>query len=280
MNPSYLGVTLTPFFIDGSQGPLFCLFVPPKDPQGEVLLFLPSFGEELNRCRAMVAMQARMLAEAGVGCLLLDYYGTGDSAGDFSDTRWEQWLRDAETAYAWLIGQGYTKIGLWGLRLGAVVAAELAAAVPGRFTRLLLWQPVLEGKVLFTQFLRIRLAMLMDRGEPKETTQQMRERLQAGKPLEVAGYEISPALAAALDSKALVAIRLPAGLQVNWFELMLTDQAELSIASQKAVAAWQSQDVVVVTQFFSGPAFWQLHERELTPDLLAKTTGIFLGERV
>ncbi|MDD5271586.1 MAG: hydrolase 2, exosortase A system-associated [Methylovulum sp.] len=275
MNPSYLGVTLTPFFIQGTQGKLFCLFAPPKSPQTEVLVFLPSFGEELNRCRVMVAMQARMLAELGMGCLLLDYYGTGDSEGDFGETRWEQWSQDAQTACGWLEAQGYQKQSLWGLRLGAIVAAELAAASPGRFQRLLLWQPVLEGKTLFTQFLRIRLAMLMDRGEAKETTQQMREVLQGGQPLEVAGYEINPQLAQAIDSKTLATIKLPENLRVDWFEAVMDGQTGAGVASDKVLAHWRQQGVNPTVHTFTGAAFWQLHERELAPDLLAKTTHLF-----
>lgn len=276
MSPSYLAVQLAPFFLQGTQGKLFCLFVPPKNEQAEVLVFLPSFGEELNRCRVMVAMQARMLAELGVGCLLLDYYGTGDSEGDFGETRWEQWRQDAETACAWLSSQGYQHIGLWGLRLGAILAAEMAEENPDRYTRLLLWQPVLEGKVLLNQFFRIRLAMLMDRGGARETTQQMREQLQQGQNLEVAGYEINPQLALAIDSKSLMDIgRLPETLKVDWFEALMDGQTEPGMASQKVLSKWRQLGSPVAVHPFTGVAFWQLYERGLTPDLLDKTTAIF-----
>lgn len=273
---NYLAIQLEPFFIQGTKGRLFCLFAPPKDKSSEVLVFLPSFAEELNRCRVMVAMQARMLADQGVGCLLLDYYGTGDSEGDFGETCWEQWRQDAETACAWLEQQGYQKIGLWGLRLGCMLAVEMAEEKPAAFSRLLLWQPVLDGKAFLTQFLRIRLAMLMDRGEPKETTQQMRDYLQQGHHLEVAGYELTPQLAQAIDSKSLLDIKpIPASLKIDWFEGVMNEQAGLSVASQKVVSKWLQQGMSVITHTFLGPAFWQLHERALTPDILEKTILLF-----
>jgi exosortase A-associated hydrolase 2 len=275
MSADYLSIPLEPFFIEGTQGKLFCLFAPPKNQQAQVLVFLPSFGEELNRCRVMVAMQARMLAAQGVGCLMLDYYGTGDSAGDFSETRWEQWQADADAACDWLNSKGYQNLGLWGVRVGAMLAAELAAITPERFNRLVLWQPVLDGKTFLTQFLRVRLAMLMDRGEPKETTQQMRDSLKQGNNLEVAGYEINPQLAQAIDSKNLSNIELPANIQVDWFEALMTEQAGLSPASQKTITLWQQQGSTVTTHTFLGPAFWQLHERALTPDILTQTTQLF-----
>ncbi|WP_434112404.1 hydrolase 2, exosortase A system-associated [Methylocaldum sp. GT1TLB] len=271
-----LDISLQPFYLSGTRGNIFCLFAPPRNKQAPVLLFLPSFAEELNRCRVMVALQARKLAALGVGSLLIDYYGTGDSQGDFSQTDWQQWKDDADTAYSWLADQGYSNIGLWGLRLGALLATELACQQPDRFIRLLLWQPVLDGSVLLTQFFRIRLAMLMDRGEPKETTKQMREHLRQGHNLEVAGYELTPQLVSAIDEKKLSNYdTLNPALQIDWFEAVVEDGQTLSPASEKAIAAWLEKGIRVRPHTYSGPFFWQLHERELTPELIDKTTELF-----
>src|SRR3546814_1526626 len=57
---------------------------------------------EMNRSRRMAALQARALAALGIDVLLLDLFGTGDSAGDFRDARWEIWREDAMAAVAWL----------------------------------------------------------------------------------------------------------------------------------------------------------------------------------
>ncbi|MDZ7782423.1 MAG: hypothetical protein U5K56_05590 [Halioglobus sp.] len=45
------------------------------------IVYLPPFGEEMNRCRAAVAEQARQFAAMGYSCILIDFYGTGDSEG-------------------------------------------------------------------------------------------------------------------------------------------------------------------------------------------------------
>ncbi len=270
----YLDIAFNPHYLQGSQGRLFCLSNLPDNKQAPILLFLPSFAEELNRCRVMVAMQARRFVEKGYGCLLLDYYGTGDSEGDFSETSWEQWRDDVMTAYIWLTEQGYRHVILWGLRVGALLAAELAQESPQRFKHLLLWQPVLDGQTVLTQFFRIRVAMLMDRGEPKETTRQMRERLQQGSNLEIAGYVITPRLAQALDSKKLPDFSLP-GIQVDWFEATMDGMENLTLISQKVIEDLRSQGALITPYLYQGPAFWQLHERELTPDLLEKTTALF-----
>ena len=78
------------FMLQGGRGALCALYFPPRAgvaARGD-LLVLPSFAEEMNRCRAMVSLQARVLAEAGVGTLVLDPFGTGDSAGEFADATW------------------------------------------------------------------------------------------------------------------------------------------------------------------------------------------------
>ncbi len=70
-------------------------------PRG-ALLYLPPFAEEANRSRRMAVLQARRLAARGWPVLLLDPFGTGDSAGAFHEARWELWLADAARAAAWL----------------------------------------------------------------------------------------------------------------------------------------------------------------------------------
>lgn len=270
----HLDIVLQPIFLNGKRGRQFSLYVPPKNKE-KVFLCLPSFAEEMNRCRVMVAMQARLLAGKGYGCLLLDYYGTGDSEGDFSDTSWASWHQDVLTTIEWLSEQGHNDVVLWGVRTGALLAAEIATeSIPG-ISSLLFWQPVLNGEQFLTQFFRIRLAMLMDRGEPKESTQQMRANLHSGNNLEVAGYEITRELVEELDKKRLSSYQ-DIAVPINWFELVLGDDEDLSLASQKAIDSWRQNDIKVVTHKYQGPAFWQLHERELTPELLAKTTALFL----
>ena len=114
-----------PFFLAGAAGPLFCLQLAPAPgmtPRG-ALLYLPPFAEEANRSRRMAVLQARRLAARGWPVLLLDPFGTGDSAGAFHEARWELWLADAARAAAWLATRWPGgSVTLWGLRLGALLA--------------------------------------------------------------------------------------------------------------------------------------------------------------
>src|ERR1700686_1346504 len=90
------GGHIRPFYLLGARGPLLAIYYAPvtePSPVGDVLL-APPFAEEMNRCRAMVAIQARAFSRMGIGTLVLDPYGTGDSSGDFSDGSWELWRDD------------------------------------------------------------------------------------------------------------------------------------------------------------------------------------------
>ena len=202
------GVTPEPFYLDGSAGSLFCLLLTPAEaatPAGS-FLYLPPFAEEANRSRRMAVLQGRRLAARGWAVLLLDPFGTGDSAGGFGEAGWEIWLDDASRAASWLTKRWpNAPVVLWGLRLGALLAADLAAQDPKRYDRLLFWQPVLRGDRFVVQFLRLRVAAAMAAGE-KENIKNLRDSLAGGELVEIAGYELSSRLVTSIERLRLAEI--------------------------------------------------------------------------
>jgi exosortase A-associated hydrolase 2 len=215
----------------------------------------------------MAALQARCFAAAGFTVLLPDLYGCGDSSGDFAEARWTVWQADLRLCLDWLLARSNPPVYLWGLRLGGLLAAELAREVQA--AGLILWQPVLAGGSLLTQFLRLRLAAGMFSGN-QETLVQLRTELAAGRALEVAGYELHPELAAALEQ-----VRLPtpiAGTRVNWFEIVAIPERGLAPSSQQLLAQWHSAGVAVSAQTVVGEPFWSTQEICCVPALLEATT--------
>lgn len=262
------------FYLTGSQGPLFVSHYPASRPRQSRLglVYVPPFAEEMNRARRMAALQARRLAELGVDVLLLDPFGTGDSAGDFGDARWETWRDDIGTAIAWLGTRIDGKVGLWGLRLGALLAADVAAREPDRIARLILWHPVLSGDRFLTQFLRLRVAATMDAGADRESTKGLRARLSKGEPLEIAGYELAPALA---DSIATLELRscldkLQA-VPTTWLEVTSQEEVEFAPPSQQLLSTLRERGHRIVAKAVSGEPFWGAQEITLAPNLLQAT---------
>lgn len=269
---------LCPVVIQGPSSALIGLYHPPASdvaPRGGVLV-VPAFAEEMNRCRSMVTMQAHALAALGHGVLVLDLSGTGDSGGDFCNATWERWLDDLRCGARWLQAEGLGCQTLWGVRLGAIMALELAESLP-EVRRVLLWQPVVSGKTYWTQFLRIRIAAEMGQADGVRSTDELRLRSARGDIVEVSGFEVGAALARRLDTLSLPNGAPPPGLQVDWFEVLADADSVVPRANAKAVESLRGRGVAVNLVAVTGPAFWQVHERAVAPALVAATTQVASG---
>lgn len=269
---------LQPFFLPGSAGDLFSLYFAPRTERskGRAVLVCPPFAEEMNKARRMVALQARRFAADGFGVLLVDLYGTGDSAGDFADARWAIWRDDLLRAARWLFEQGYARITLWGLRVGAILAADVARELGAGVERLLFWQPVARGEQMMTQFLRLRLAADLITDGEKITTQQLREALYRGEPVEVAGYTVAPELARAIDATDLQSLVTAGSPPVDWIEITPTARA-LTPVARNIVDAWRAAAVAVRAEALVGESFWNTPEIALVPELITRTSAWMEG---
>lgn len=250
-----------PFFLAGPAGPVFAIYHPPASGKasaagGANLVFVPPFAEEMNQARRMAAAQAMRLAEAGVGVLLLDPYGTGDSAGDFADARWDIWLGDIGAALDWFEARGEAAAGIWGLRLGGLLAMTIAANRAGRVPHVLLWQPVLKGRAALTQFLRLRVAAGLSGKGPKDSTEALRRALNGGQTVEVAGYPLHPHLAAAIEAADMSALAVPKGCRILWIDVAASADAGPAPTSARLVERWRAHGAKVLFETVVGEPFW------------------------
>lgn len=268
---------MEPLFLRASPGQRFCLYNPPgraATPQRGAV-YVPPFAEEMNKARRMAARQARRLAGLGVAVIAVDLLGTGDSSGDFRDATWEAWKEDIGEAVRFLEAHGCESISLWGLRMGALLALDFAAGAGRAFERFVLWQPVVNGAVFLRQFLRLKVAdQMLAGGRARSGTRELREALAAGERLEIAGYELSPALAAAMDRLSLLDLAPERG-PVHWFEVAAHSERALSPAGQRVIDAWRSRGIETFTRTISGEPFWTTQEITLCPELLGATASVF-----
>ena len=238
------------------------------------VIYVHPFAEEMNKSRRMAALQSRALAAQGFGVLQMDLQGCGDSDGEFADASWAQWLDDLLALAAWAVARQAAPLWWWGLRAGCLLAAEAAAlrGGPGHF---LFWQPVVAGATALTQFLRLKLAGDALAGPGRQTTKDLRAALQAGQSLEVAGYELPPAVADGLAQSSLA--RPDATQSLIWLETSMRPDPDLLPASQAALAAWQATPCRAHSAVVAGPAFWQTVEIEDAPALIAASTAAISG---
>jgi exosortase A-associated hydrolase 2 len=255
--------------LGGSQR--FCAFHAARgsSPKG-ALVYVHPFAEEMNKSRRMAAVQSRTFAENGYAILQIDLLGCGDSSGDFGDATWEEWVDDVVRASRWLRSRSAGALWLWGLRSGCLLATEAASRLDEP-SRLLFWQPALSGTAVLRQFLRVQWAGEMLSGQTAGGVDSLRQRLEAGETIEVAGYRVSAALA-----KGLVAADLEPGRDVTgveWLEVSPNEDRTLNPASSRAVARCRAAGCQVETRVVGGPSFWQTSEIEEAPELIAASLG-------
>ena len=264
------------FFLPAADGARFCVYHPPQGVVGTGVVFAPAFAEEMNKSRHVVAQASRRLAALGVGVLLIDLKGCGDSTAAFEDATWEDWRSDVHLAVDFMHRRGHKRLVLWGMRLGALLAAQCAASMSMEVSRCLFWQPVILGETHLTQFLRLRVANAMLRGARRgETGKDVRARLAAGEIQEVAGYCLSPAMAATLERLDLVSLR--PSCPVDWFEVVPEAHRAPLPGAARVIDAWQERGTPVALMPVVAEPFWgATNAAELLqcPDLVDATARL------
>jgi len=253
------GPPFSPLFLTTDQGRRFAILHPARGDAAGAVLYVHPFGEEMNKSRRTAALQARALASRGFTVLQVDLYGCGDSDGDLSDASWDRWRADTRFALQWLRERGHAIRALWGLRLGALLALDAAKDEPP-IDSLLLWQPVVSGSTMLTQFLRVHVAgEMLAESRAHTRVDDLRERLAAGETLEIAGYRLPGRLATAIAGLRLADLAPPRG-KVFWFEVVAEAGRELAPASRRVVDQWANAGVVAQVQCVAGQPFWNTTE--------------------
>ncbi|NMP33048.1 hypothetical protein HII17_15935 [Thalassotalea sp. M1531] len=230
------------------------------DKQGSTaILCLPSITEELNLARAILAKQCQAFANKGHPSFIMDYYGSGDSEGEFEDASANQWLDDVISVGQWLVQQGYKNIILLGVRVGALLLAtnqeKLHQALP--IQAYILWKPVTNGKLFVNQLIRIKQANAMMSGEGEKIN--WRNEILSGNNTEVAGYLLTAGFIEQLENLSIThdtQWQAP----TYWLELA---SSNVSPATKRIVEG--VEEIMVHTM--TTPAFWQVPEIFDLPEL-------------
>jgi uncharacterized protein len=147
-----------PFFFEAGPRRLFGFFHP--RPDGMVarrsVLLCNAFGRESIRAHRVYRVLAERLARAGCDVLRFDYSCSGDSAGEEIDADLCAWREDVRAAHAELQRRsGARNITWFGMRFGALIAQQAAQGLAQGPDRLVLWDPVIDGRD-YLDLLRVR----------------------------------------------------------------------------------------------------------------------------
>ncbi len=165
----------------------YALYRPEKEIKSGLVLCSP-FAEEKVRTLRIYVSFARAMAQRGVAVLCFDYYGDGDSEGDFETTPFSERLTDIKAAATFLKEKtSVTNIGLHGLRWGATLAALSADEIAPDY--LILWEPIVNCSKYFYDLLRTNLAsQMLIEGKVKRTREDLIKDFEAGESVSVEGY--------------------------------------------------------------------------------------------
>lgn len=115
-------------------------------PYPSVLICHGLGGHKTGKFRLYVHL-AEKLSQLGIGALRIDFRGSGDSEGEFSDMTIESEVSDALVAFDYLMKDSkvdQSRLGLFGRSFGGLVAVKAAYRV-GNVKSLALWAPMYSG---------------------------------------------------------------------------------------------------------------------------------------
>jgi exosortase A-associated hydrolase 2 len=187
-------------FDSGGRRLLGILHEPTNAPRG-AFVFCAPFAEEEKCSHRVLFDAAQSLAQAGFIVLRFHYRGCGDSEGEFEEFTLGDWRQDVHAALDFLSDRA--PLSLLGLRLGATLAAQVAEERDD-VQRLILWEPILNGRSYVSQnLLRKRLRAALTN---TSDTQEARRETQDGADFD--GYLITSRLQTDLNALDLHAAPL------------------------------------------------------------------------
>ncbi len=129
---------------------IFGILHMPKEAKNKVpaVLFCHGFGGNKSGKFRLSVRQAEKLSEAGIASFRIDFRGSGDSEGDFSDTTIQTEIEDAQCALQYLLNHptiDRSRIAILGRSLGGAIATKLASGFTGT-KAVVLWCPLFDAK--------------------------------------------------------------------------------------------------------------------------------------
>lgn len=147
------------FFPDGRGNRLWgFLHLPDGQQKDTGFVMCNPFGEERVFAYRLLVNFARKLKDLGYPVMRFDYYGYGDSDGDFSEATVETRLQDIVTTVNYFKDKiKLEKIGLLGLRLGGDWALLSARLLKDMLYYIIAWEPLIDIEKYLKQALRMAI---------------------------------------------------------------------------------------------------------------------------
>jgi exosortase A-associated hydrolase 2 len=199
-----------PFYMNTAGGRLFAVHHSPRavDSSLPAVVCCYPFGQETLRAHRAFRQLAVRLARRGQHTLRFDYHGSGDSSGESGEGNLDRWEMDIEAAAAELKSRACVRaLGLVGLRLGAALAATVAARRLD-LDHVVLWEPVVSGREYLEEIEISHARLLEDRGLVAERG------ADGGRTTEVLGFPLTPTMQRGLEGIDLLRLARAPGKRI------------------------------------------------------------------
>ncbi len=145
-------MTVLPVWFGPADRPLFGWFHAPSSGRARAAAVLCApFARDYTQSHFALRLVAEKLEAQEIAVLRFDYDGMGDSAGNNDDPdRVAAWLRSTADAIAFVRSAGAERVSLVGMRIGATLAAWVAAD-DGGVDQLVLWDPSVSGRAFLRE---------------------------------------------------------------------------------------------------------------------------------
>jgi exosortase A-associated hydrolase 2 len=264
---------LEAYYREGVAGKIFCVeHGPPAgaDTKGVVVL-IPPFGEEMNKSRRLISLQAREFANIGFHTIVPDLFGTGDSEGEFGEASWDIWVQDLEALVRWANHSFRAKVTLWGVRFGSLLIPPVLERILDKADRLVFWNPMNDGAQFSRELFRLaRAGNLVGTHEGKPGEKGGGTALESEK-WEIGGYEIPRNLA-----EAAKRIRMEdlsnVGIGVLWAEVVRSTGLPPPKRTRDVLEVLSDSSMAISHVRIQGDLYWGTSEITVIPKLVRETT--------
>ena len=113
------------FWMKSAGKNLYCLFEQPDKSKDTLIILLHGLTNSHINC-PLISESADLLLSKGFPTFRFDYYGSGKSDGEFRDKTWKIMVQNTRDALKYAKTKlKYSKIGIWGRSLGAILGATI-----------------------------------------------------------------------------------------------------------------------------------------------------------
>ena len=181
-----------PLYIKSGNKHLFAVVhAPKKSKTKKGIIFVHPYAEEKQRVDRILVGLARRLCSKGWFVMRFDFFGCGDSEGNFEELSKESQLSDLQNVKKYFVeAAGAEEVCLFGVRLGANIAIQYAG-VDNNITNVILWSPLINGADYAETLIRNKIfSSFMDK-KNKVTREQILAELDENGRMDIDGFYLT-----------------------------------------------------------------------------------------